>query len=160
MTQPKSKLSSLFKLEYPQSVGVYNTYDEAQKAVDYLADHPATTGDGIGVVGFCMGGMLTFVLAAERPDRVTAAVPFYGFPIRPRTENNPILAIDDEEVARVDSPMLAFWGDQDSGVGMDNVAAYDDKLTAQVRWVRDGRFGISFTGSETEERNEDGPRDE
>jgi carboxymethylenebutenolidase len=49
-------------------------------AVDYLADHDATTGDGIGVVGFCMGGMLTFVLAAQRPDRVKAAVPFYGFP--------------------------------------------------------------------------------
>ncbi len=38
MTQPTSRLSSLFKLEYPQSVGVYNTYDEAQKVVDYLAD--------------------------------------------------------------------------------------------------------------------------
>jgi hypothetical protein len=38
VTQPTSKLSSLFKLEYPQSVGVYNTYDEAQKVVDFLAD--------------------------------------------------------------------------------------------------------------------------
>jgi carboxymethylenebutenolidase len=49
-------------------------------AVDFLADHEATTGDGIGVMGFCMGGMLTFVLAALRPDKVKAAVPFYGFP--------------------------------------------------------------------------------
>jgi carboxymethylenebutenolidase len=49
-------------------------------AVDYLADHDATTNDGIGVVGFCMGGMLTFMLAALRPDRIVAAVPFYGFP--------------------------------------------------------------------------------
>ena len=49
-------------------------------AVDFLADHDATTDDGIGVMGFCMGGMLTFVLAALRPDKVKAAVPFYGFP--------------------------------------------------------------------------------
>lgn len=49
-------------------------------AVDFLADHDATTGDGIGVMGFCMGGLLTFVLAALRPDKVKAAVPFYGFP--------------------------------------------------------------------------------
>jgi carboxymethylenebutenolidase len=49
-------------------------------AVDYLADHDATTSDGIGVMGFCMGGMLTFILAAQRPDRIVAAVPFYGFP--------------------------------------------------------------------------------
>lgn len=49
-------------------------------AVDYLADHDATPDNGIGVVGFCMGGMLTFILAALRPDKVKAAVPFYGFP--------------------------------------------------------------------------------
>lgn len=30
--------SSLFELQFPQSVGLYNTYDEAQRAVDYLAD--------------------------------------------------------------------------------------------------------------------------
>ncbi len=30
--------SSLFELKFPQSVGIYNTYAEAQKAVDYLAD--------------------------------------------------------------------------------------------------------------------------
>ena len=49
-------------------------------AADYLAGHEATTGDGIGVMGFCMGGMLTFILAALRPDVIKAAVPFYGFP--------------------------------------------------------------------------------
>jgi carboxymethylenebutenolidase len=49
-------------------------------AVDFLADHEATTGEGLGVVGFCMGGMLSFVLAAQRPDRIKAIVPFYGFP--------------------------------------------------------------------------------
>lgn len=38
MTIPNPKMSSLFTLEYPQSVGVYQTYDEAQKAVDHLAD--------------------------------------------------------------------------------------------------------------------------
>lgn len=49
-------------------------------AVDYLAAHPAVTSDGIGVVGFCMGGMLAFIIAANRPDKVKAAVSFYGFP--------------------------------------------------------------------------------
>jgi carboxymethylenebutenolidase len=49
-------------------------------AVDYLASHSAVTGKGIGVVGFCMGGMLSFIIAANRPDKVKAVVPFYGFP--------------------------------------------------------------------------------
>src|SRR4029077_15387805 len=39
-------------------------------AVDYLASHPAVTSDGIGVMGFCMGGMLSFIIAANRPDRI------------------------------------------------------------------------------------------
>ena len=49
-------------------------------AVDFLASHPAVTSDGIGVMGFCMGGMLAFIIAANRPDKVKAVVPFYGFP--------------------------------------------------------------------------------
>ncbi|MGA0358092.1 MAG: dienelactone hydrolase family protein [Ilumatobacteraceae bacterium] len=49
-------------------------------AVDHLASLESTSGDGVAVIGFCMGGMLTFVLAALRPDLVKVAVPFYGFP--------------------------------------------------------------------------------
>jgi carboxymethylenebutenolidase len=49
-------------------------------AVDYLSSHPAVTSTSIGVVGFCMGGMLAFLIAANRPDKVKAVVPFYGFP--------------------------------------------------------------------------------
>jgi carboxymethylenebutenolidase len=49
-------------------------------AIDYLSSHPAVTSTEIGVVGFCMGGMLAFIIAANRPDKVKAVVPFYGFP--------------------------------------------------------------------------------
>ncbi|OFW14487.1 MAG: hydrolase [Acidobacteria bacterium RIFCSPLOWO2_12_FULL_67_14] len=49
-------------------------------AIDYLAGHPAVTSKTVGVVGFCMGGMLAFLIAANRPDKVSAVVPFYGFP--------------------------------------------------------------------------------
>ncbi len=49
-------------------------------AVDYLAAHSAVTSGRVGVVGFCMGGMLGFLIAVNRPDAVAALVPFYGFP--------------------------------------------------------------------------------
>ncbi len=49
-------------------------------AVDYLVAHESTSSSTLAVMGFCMGGMLTFVLAALRPDAISAAVPFYGFP--------------------------------------------------------------------------------
>lgn len=37
-----------------------------------------SSGDHVGVVGFCMGGGLALVLATQRPDAVSACVPFYG----------------------------------------------------------------------------------
>ena len=49
-------------------------------AVDFLSKNPAVTSKGVGVVGFCMGGMLSFLIAAGRPDKVRAVVAFYGFP--------------------------------------------------------------------------------
>jgi len=52
-------------------------------AIDFLANHPSVTSKSIGVVGFCMGGLLSFIIAAHRPDRVSAVVPFYGFPQGP-----------------------------------------------------------------------------
>jgi carboxymethylenebutenolidase len=49
-------------------------------AIDYLLTHHAVNSKHVGVVGFCMGGMLSFIIACNRPDKVTALVPFYGFP--------------------------------------------------------------------------------
>src|SRR5437660_934184 len=47
-------------------------------AVDFLQGHDSVRGDGIGVVGFCMGGGLALFAATIKPDDVTAAVSFYG----------------------------------------------------------------------------------
>jgi carboxymethylenebutenolidase len=52
-------------------------------AIDYLASHADVSSKTIGVVGFCMGGMLALLIAANRGDKVSAVVPFYGYPQGP-----------------------------------------------------------------------------
>jgi carboxymethylenebutenolidase len=47
--------------------------------VDALLAMPETTGEGVGVVGFCVGGGLALFLASRKPE-VTAVVCYYGFP--------------------------------------------------------------------------------
>jgi hypothetical protein len=38
MTQPNPRIGDVFKLEYPQSVGIFQTYEDALKVVDHLAE--------------------------------------------------------------------------------------------------------------------------
>ncbi|HEY5978978.1 MAG TPA: general stress protein [Microlunatus sp.] len=38
MSFQRPQPGSMFELEFPQSVGIFNSYTDAQKAVDYLAD--------------------------------------------------------------------------------------------------------------------------
>ncbi len=49
-------------------------------AVTYLLGHEAVRGHSVGVVGFCMGGMLSWIVGAREGERVGAVVAYYGFP--------------------------------------------------------------------------------
>ena len=76
-----------------------------QSAVNYVLDLPECGSDKVGVTGFCMGGGLTWHAAAKL-DGIGAAVPFYG--------GGPELTA--EEVAQIDVPVLAIFGELDQGV--------------------------------------------
>jgi carboxymethylenebutenolidase len=50
-------------------------------AIDFLLAQDAVQGDKVGVIGFCMGGMLALLITALQGDKVGAATPFYGAPL-------------------------------------------------------------------------------
>ena len=89
-------------------------------AVDYLAGLDGATGSGIGVVGFCMGGMLAFIIAAMRPDKIKAAVPFYGFPQGPA----------EPDWSQLAAKVRGHMAENDDFFGPDAAAALEKKLQA------------------------------
>ena len=50
-------------------------------AVDYLRAHPSVSHDQIGALGYCMGGMLTLLVATQQGDKFGAVAPYYGVPL-------------------------------------------------------------------------------
>jgi carboxymethylenebutenolidase len=88
-------------------------------AVDFLVGHEATTGEAIGVMGFCMGGMLSWVLAAERPDRIKAGVAFYGFP---GIEDAPA------DLSRIEAAMQGHMAEHDDFFPPERAKAFEAHL--------------------------------
>jgi carboxymethylenebutenolidase len=97
-------------------------------AIQWLRGQPGVVGARVGTLGFCMGGTFVLNLAAGREDLATVC--YYGFPQSPPFGPNPAPAPLDQLDA-IRGPIIAFWGDQDEGAGMDNVAKLADGLSAR-----------------------------
>ena len=94
--------------------------DEAEKdlgaAVDYLSTHDATTGEKVGVVGFCMGGALALYTATKNP-KIGACVVFYGG--HPKV--NP-------DLPNLHAPVLGLYGERDGSVTPASARELESKL--------------------------------
>jgi carboxymethylenebutenolidase len=121
-------------LSDPQVIG------DVQAGVDFLAGHSATGGRSVGVTGFCMGGMYA-LLAACGCSGLSAAVPFYGLlsyehgllhdeaGLDPaRKPRQPLDAVRD-----LTCPVLAFYGDVDEFVPLDDIRRLESELARSVQ---------------------------
>jgi len=72
----------------------------------------------IGVVGFCMGGTVAFLVAAHRP--VGAAVTFYGAGV---TEGRFGMKSMVDLASELKAPWLGLYGDEDRGIPVEQVEA-------------------------------------
>lgn len=123
-------------------------------AVDVAAGFDHLEGAGfaparIGVVGFCMGGSVTFYAATSRP--VGAAVTFYGGGVAAGRFGFPALA---DAAPSLRAPWLGLYGDQDHTIPVEQVetlrqqAARSPVATEVVRYP-DAGHGFNCDDRET-----------
>jgi len=94
-------------------------------AVDYLVAHPGVRGEGVGVIGFCMGGGLALWLATLRPDAIRAVVPFYGTP----RANEP-------DWSKLAAAVEGHYAENDQMAGFDVARGLEATLTGLGKEVR------------------------
>jgi carboxymethylenebutenolidase len=97
---------------------VMGSLDAAGTTMDLEAsfDYLGTDDERTGIVGFCMGGTLSFYAATLRP--LGAAVTFYGGGVDEGRFGLPSLV---ELARKLETPWLGCFGDLDAGIPVDSV---------------------------------------
>jgi carboxymethylenebutenolidase len=110
---------------------------DVREAAAFLARHPASHGRPVGVIGFCMGGMVALLAACSAPE-LAAAVPFYGLLSHEHGLLHADEGLDPEKkprqpldaVADLLCPLLCFFGAEDEFVPMSDVERLKQRLAA------------------------------
>ena len=104
---------------------------DVSATVDLLKNDPNVDADNIGIVGFCFGGMVSYLAGASVPG-ISAAAIYYGGGILPRPDapaDAPRLL--DATVDSINVPMIGFWGDADGCIPTVNVDLIESTLKAK-----------------------------
>jgi len=95
--------------------------DQAEKdmrgAVDYLASRDGVTGDGVGAVGFCLGGGLAVWAATVNP-KVDAVVTYYY-----------VMPHGKPDLSKIDAPVLGHFGTADEMVSVDDAQGLGKEIS-------------------------------
>jgi carboxymethylenebutenolidase len=92
------------------------TEKDLRGAIDYLLNHESTTGNKVGIIGFCMGGALALYAATKNPS-IGACVVFYG--------GHPKVKPD---LPNLQAPVLGIYAERDGFVTPDSVRELERKL--------------------------------
>lgn len=84
----------------------------------------------LGIVGFCMGGRVSYLMACVQPEFKAAAVFYGGNIFKPLGEGpSPF-----ERSAGIRCPLIGFFGVEDGNPSQDDVKKIDAELTRLGKW--------------------------
>jgi carboxymethylenebutenolidase len=93
-----------------------------QSGLAYAKSQPFARGDRVGMVGFCVGGGVTWRVAAAVPE-LRAAVPFYGVPVQ------------EADVPKIGAAVLAIYAGRDDRVNQ-NIPAIESAMQKHGKTFR------------------------
>jgi carboxymethylenebutenolidase len=102
-----------------------NIVADVEAAIAHAKAMPGVRGDSIGITGFCMGGRVAYLMAAQAP-RLKASVVFYG--------GNTMVAWGEgtppfEQSDHISCPVLGLFGEDDGNPNPADVAKIDAEMT-------------------------------
>jgi carboxymethylenebutenolidase len=100
---------------------------DVDATVGHLQQLPDARVTGLGILGFCMGGRISYMLAGARPAVWQATGVFYGGNIMKSWGEGPTPF---ELTAQIASPVIGFFGLDDTNPSPDDVKKIDAELTA------------------------------
>lgn len=92
------------------------------KGLAFLAQQSTVKPGGVGVIGFCMGGRLTFLANAVYAQQIKAAVAYYGGGIATSPDGKPDpLGRPDllNQIATMQAPIMLMYGTEDPLIAAD-----------------------------------------
>jgi carboxymethylenebutenolidase len=89
--------------------------DNLRQAYAYLTGE--LKAPAVGSIGWCFGGGWSLTTALLLPGQLDAAVIYYGH-----------LVTDPQRLATLDMPILGLFGEQDQGIPLDSVRAFEGAL--------------------------------
>jgi carboxymethylenebutenolidase len=105
-------------LELMGKVRASEAIADTAAAINLLMERPEVGGSGVGAIGFCFGGHLTYLVACELP--IKAAASFYGGFIAvaaPGNDGPPTV----ERTSKIGGRILCLFGDKDGYIPLEQV---------------------------------------
>jgi carboxymethylenebutenolidase len=106
------------------------TIMDMNAGIDYIKSRPFVQSDAIGIVGFCMGGRVAYMMAGLRPD-ISAIASLYGSGIY-QGYGGPAPI---ERTANINCPVLILNGDKDRVIAPEECSRIADELKEHGKTV-------------------------